>query len=65
VFTITSVSSQGTSDEPAVVFHRVPNSGETVPAAPTGVTATPAGEGTVALEWQAPSGTTPDYYQIG
>jgi hypothetical protein len=65
VFTIVSKSARGTSPEPAVSFHNTPPRGGAIPAAPRGVSAAPAGQGAVALQWQAPAGSQPDYYQLG
>lgn len=66
VFVVRSVSDQGTSPEPAVVFQRTPKSGEGVPGAPGGVKAVPGGtQGAVALNWSPPGGSAPDFYQIG
>lgn len=65
VFTITSKSAKGSSAEPAVTFHSTPAPGQKEPAAPTAVKADAAGSGSVALQWNAPSGTEPDYYELG
>lgn len=65
VFVVTAKNSVGSSAEPAVTFHAMPSAGQTAPGAPAGVSAAQATKDTVALQWQPPAGSPPDFYNIG
>lgn len=65
MFEIVATSGKGSSPEPALSFYRAPAPGGTLPAAPRGIKAAQAGSGEVALDWQPPAGSQPDFYEIG
>ena len=67
VFAVKSVSdARGESAEPAVSFQRMPRDGESPPEAPGDLRAAAGGQkGAVLLQWKAPGGSEPDFYQIG